>query len=237
MMNKLNKNKKNSDICENQRSIAELSDLHYFGIDVQNREIYLHSYLDTEDEAGVDYRSAIIFEKNLRYLNLLSLDPIVVHMHLPGGDWQDCLGIYDNIKNSRAKVALVAYAKVESSSSVLLQAADLRILSPNTNFLVHYGSISVDNEHKAALSMVQWSEKESEKMIDIFTEKCMNSIICKEKNWKRMMVKKHIVTQLATKRDWILDAEEAVKYNFADGILGSKKYPNIDYIKNMLKKK
>ena len=73
-------------------------------------------------------------------------------------------------------------------------------------------------------------------MIDIFTEKCMNSRICKEKNWKKMIVRKHIVTQLATKRDWILDAEEAVYYGFADGILGSKKYPNIDYIKNLMKK-
>jgi len=157
-------------------------------------------------------------------------------MHLPGGDWQDCLGIYDAIKASKSKIIVVASAKVESSSTVLLQAADLRILTPNTNFLIHYGSISVDNEHKAALSMVQWSEKESEKMIDIFTEKCMNSIISKEKNWKKMIVRKHIVGQLATKRDWILTSDEAVRYGFADGILGSKKYPNIDYIKNLMKK-
>lgn len=217
--------------------LNSINDIHNYNIDIENRELYLHSHIDSnDDERGVDYRSAVIFEKNLRYLNLLSLDPILVHMHLPGGDWQDCLGIYDNIKASKSKVIIVAYAKVESSSSVLLQAADLRILSPNTNFLVHYGSISVDNEHKAALSMVQWSEKESEKMIDIFTEKCMNSKICKDKNWKRMIVRKHIVSQLATKRDWILTAEEAVDYGFADGVLGTKKYPNIDYIKNLIKK-
>jgi ATP-dependent protease ClpP protease subunit len=214
----------------------QLSDIHNFNIDVYNREIYLHSHLADEEEAGVDYRSAITFEKNLRHLNTISLDPIIVHMHLPGGDWQDCLGIYDNIKSSKSPLVIVAYAKVESSSSVLLQAADLRILSANTNFLIHYGSISVDNEHKAALSMLQWSEKESEKMIDIFTERCMNSRIAKEKKWKKMMVKKHIVTQLATKRDWILTADDAVDYGFADGILGSKKFPNIDYIKNYLKK-
>ena len=213
-----------------------INDINQYNIDIDNREIYLHSWFGDENEAGVDYRSAITFEKNLRYLNLISLDPILVHMHLPGGDWQDCLGIYDHIKNSKSRVCIVAYAKVESSSSVLLQAADLRILSSNTNFLVHYGSISVDNEHKAALSMVQWSEKESEKMIDIFTEKCINSKIAKEKNWKKMIIRKHIVTQLATKRDWILTAEEAVDYGFADGVLGSKKYPNIDYIKNLIKK-
>lgn len=214
-----------------------LSDIHNYNIDVPNREIYLHSFFSDEDEPGVDYRSAITFEKNLRYLNLLSLDPILVHMHLPGGDWQDCLGIYDNIKNSKSPICIVAYSKVESSSTVLLQAADLRILSANTNFLIHYGSISVDNEHKAALSMIHWSEKESEKMIDIFTDRCINSKIYKEKNWKRMIAKKHIVNQLATKRDWILTSEEAVDYGFADGILGSKKFPNIDYIKNYMKKK
>lgn len=216
---------------------TQIQDIHTYNIDIPNRELYLHSYIDNgSDEPGVDYRSAIMFEKNLRFLNTISLDPILVHMHIPGGDWQDCLGIYDNIKNSKSKICIIAFAKVESSSSVLLQAADLRILSPNTNFLIHYGSISVDNEHKAALSMVQWSEKESEKMIDIFTEKCMSSRVAKEKNWKRMIARKHIVTQLATKRDWILDAEEAVYYGFADGILGSKRFPNIDYIKNYMKK-
>jgi ATP-dependent protease ClpP protease subunit len=214
----------------------EINDIHTFNVDIKNREIYLHSHFDGEEEFGVDYRSAITFEKNLRYLNLLSIEPIIVHMHLPGGDWQDCLGIYDNIKTSKSKIVIVAYAKVESSSSVLLQAADLRILSQNTNFLIHYGSISLDNEHKAALSTVQWSEKESDKMIDIFTERCMNSKIYKEKKWKKMMARKHIITQLATKRDWILSAEEAVDYGFADGILGSKKFPNIDYIKNYIKK-
>ncbi len=214
----------------------DLYNIHEFNVDSINREIYLHSDLNDNEEGGVDWRSAVVFEKNLRYLNVLSLEPILVHMHLPGGDWQDCLGIYDAIKASKSKVCIIAYTKVESSSSVLLQAADLRILMPNTNFLIHYGSISVDNEHKAALSMIQWSEKESQKMIDIFTDKCVSSKIATEKNWKRMMVKKHIMHQLATKRDWILDAQEAVDYGFADGVVGSKKFPNIDFIKNHAKK-
>jgi ATP-dependent protease ClpP protease subunit len=50
------------------------------------------------------------------------------------------------------------------------------------------------------------------------------------------MAKKHIVSQLGTKRDWILTADEAVDYGFADGVLGSKKFPNIEYIKNYIKK-
>jgi len=217
----------------------DISLLHNHNIDIINREIYLHSHIcDTEDESGIDYKTAVTFEKNLRHLNIMSLEPILVHMHLPGGDWQDCLGMYDAIKTSKAKVIILAYAKAESSSSFLLQSADLRILMPNTNVLIHYGSFTLDGEHsKAAASSVQWNERECDKMVDVFTDRCMNSRICTEKNWKKMMAKKHIVSQLANKCDWILTAQEAVDYGFADGVLGSKKYPNIDYLKTCVKRK
>jgi ATP-dependent protease ClpP protease subunit len=227
----------------NMKKAKEISDqdivtIHNYNIDISNREIYLHSYLsEMEEEPGVDYRCASIFEKNLRYLNLLSSEPILIHMHLPGGEWQDCLGMYDAIKFSKSKVIILAYAKAESSSSVLLQAADLRILMPNTNVLIHYGSFSINEEHsKAAASSIQWNEEECDKMIDIFTDRCMNSKIAQEKNWKKMMAKKHIVSQLANKCDWILTAIEAVDYGFADGILGTKDFLTIESIKAYAKK-
>lgn len=217
----------------------DLANIHSNNIDVQNREIYLHSYFsDSDQEPGVDYRCSVTFEKNLRYLNLLSLEPILVHMHLPGGEWQDCLGMYDAIRHSKAQIIILAYAKAESSSSVLLQAGHLRILMPNTNVLIHYGSFSLDGEHsKAAASSIKWNEEECDKMIEIFTDRCINSSIYKQKNWKRMMARKHIVSQLANKCDWILTADEAVEYGFADGVLGSKKFPNIDYLKTHIKRK
>lgn len=221
----------------NKEQDIDLYQIHNYNINPKNREIYLHSYLDTEEESGVDYRSAIVFEKNIRYLNSLSIEPILVHMHLPGGVWGDCMGIYDAIKLSKSKIIILAYGSVESASSVILQSADLRILMPNTNVLIHYGSISVDNEHKAALSWVQWSEKESEKMIDIFTEKYINSDIAKSKNLKKLIAKKHIIAQLANKCDWILTAQEAVNYNFADGVLGSKRYPSTESLQDIIKKK
>lgn len=220
----------------NKENDIELFNIHNYNMSIKHRELYLHSYVDSEEESGVDYRSAIIIEKNIRYLNSISIEPILVHMHLPGGVWGDCMGIYDTIRLSKSKIIIVAYGSVESASSVILQAADLRILMPNTNVLIHYGSISVDNEHKAALSWVQWSEKESEKMIDIFTDKYISSDLAKSKNLKRMIAKKHIKSQLANKCDWILTSQEAVDYNFADGVLGSKRYPSIDSLKDIIKK-
>lgn len=217
---------------------TDLLSIHSYNIDPKNREIFLHSYIgDNEEEAGVDYRSAVVFEKNMRYLNIISNEPILIHMHLPGGDWEDCLGIYDTIQYSKSKTIILAYGKVQSSSSVILQAADLRILMPNVNMLIHYGSISLDSEHsKAAASSVKWNERESDKMIDIFTERCIQGEMAKSKNWKKMIAKKHIQAQLASQCDWILTAKEAIEYNFADGILGEKKYPQIDSLKSTKRK-
>jgi len=215
---------------------TDLFNIHQYNIDIKNREIFLHSHFDAEDEQGVEYRSAIMFEKNIRYLNSISIEPILVHMHLPGGVWSDGMGIYDTIRLSKSKIIILAYGSVESASSVILQAADVRVLMPNTHVLIHYGSISVDNDHKAALSWVQWSEKESEKMIDIFTDKYISSDLAKSKNLKRMIAKKHIISQLANKCDWILTAQEAVNYNFADGVLGSKRFPSIESLQNLSKK-
>lgn len=224
-------------VIKQETDSDEIALLHNFNIDLKNREVFLHSYIGDSEESGTDYRSAISLEKNLRYLDNTSLEPILIHMHLPGGDWQDCLGMFDCIKSTKSKVIILAYAKAESASSVLLQSADLRILLPNTNVLIHYGSISIDAEHSpAATSNIRWNEQESAKMIDIFTDRCMQSNIAKEKNWKRMMAKKHIQSQLASKYDWILTADEAVYYGFADGVLGTKKFPNIEYLKTYVKK-
>jgi ATP-dependent protease ClpP protease subunit len=215
----------------------DIYNIHTFGLDTKNREIYLHSYIDTAEEEGVEYRPAIMFEKNVRYLNTFADDPILVHMHLPGGVWEDCFAMFDTITTSKSPIVILAYAKVESASSVLLQAAHHRVLMPNAHVLIHYGSLSIDNEHKAAMSSLAWSEKESQKMIDIFTERCVYSPMASVKNWKKMMVRKHILSQLANKSDWILTSHEAVEYGFADGVLGDKNHPNIDSLKLFKKKK
>lgn len=211
----------------------QLSAIHNHNIDIKNREIYLHSRMDCEEESGVEFASAILFHKNIRYLNSISNEPILVHMHLPGGVWEDCLSIYDTIKFSKSKIAILAYAKVESASSIIFQAAHKRVLMPNTHVLIHYGSMSIHDEHRAAKSSFEWSEKESKKMIDIFTDRCLVSPIAVEKNWKKMIIRKHIMSQLANKSDWILDADEAVYYGFADGVLGNKGYTSIDALKKI----
>jgi ATP-dependent protease ClpP protease subunit len=223
--------------------MSSLENIHQYGIDEKNREIYLHSYMDSpiseeSGEGGVDFRSAVILQKNIRYLDTLSLEPVLIHMHLPGGHWEDCMSMFDCIRSSKSRVILLAYGRAESSSGVILQSAKLRILMPNSYVMIHVGSfgLSESDHSRTAISHTQWNEKESAKMIDIFTDRCMESELVKTKKWKKMITKKHIISQLNNKGDWILPADEAVYYGFADGILGSKKFPNIDYLKTHIKK-
>jgi len=209
--------------------------LHNYNIDPKNREIYLHSAVYSDEETGVDFKSAISLHKNLRYLNQISYEPIVIHMHIPGGEWCDCMSMYDSIRLSPSPIAIIVYSRAESSGSIILQAADLRIMMPNAYTLIHYGSTFVDGDHKVAVSNLQWSQAEASKMVDIFTDKMMQSPMVKTKKWKRPNAKKHILTQLDNKADWILSPEQSINYGFADGIFGSDEYTYIDDIIKYLK--
>lgn len=218
------------------RQSHNIDQIHNYSIDIRSREIFLHSCLEGGDEeGGVDYRSATLLHKNMRYLNSLSRDPIIIHMHIPGGEWSDCTSIYDAISLSESPVGIIIYSRAESSGSVILQGADVRIMMPSSYMLIHYGFTSLDSEHKAAISGLEWSQKEASRMVDIFTDKFMESKLCKEKNWKRLIARKHILSQLDNKTDWILYPQECIDYGFADGILGSDEYSNIDSIKSYLK--
>lgn len=209
--------------------------LHNNNIDPKNREIYLHSAIYGDDDNGVDFRSAVSLHKNLRYLNQISYEPIIIHMHIPGGEWCDCMSMYDTIRLSPSPIAIVVYSRAESSGSIILQAADLRIMMPSSYTLIHYGSSFVDGDHKVAVSNLEWSQKEAAKMVDIFAERMMDSPLVKEKKWRKVNAKKHILSQLDNKADWILYPDQCVEYGFADGILGSNEFEYLEDVRKYLK--
>ena len=48
--------------------------------------------------------------------------------------------IDDAIKICNSYITMVSYGQAESMSSIILQAADKRIMMPNAHFMCHYGS-------------------------------------------------------------------------------------------------
>jgi len=202
-------NEKKPELCQ------VLSDLHTHHVDADAREIYIHGhYSDTEP--GVEYRMATTFVKNLHFLERLNNDPIVVHMHTVGGEWNDGMAIYDAIKFTPCPITIVAYAHARSMSSIIFQAADRRIMMPHADFMIHYGSISLDEISQAAKSSVDWNESANEEMLRVYVERCKEGPFFKGKfdNHIRDFLDKKMRYHV----DWWVKADEAVKYGFADEV-------------------
>jgi ATP-dependent protease ClpP protease subunit len=110
-------------------------------------------------------------------------------------------------------------------SSVILQAADLRVLMPNVEVLVHYGDNILHGTGEQVLSGSKRIAEINDILLDIYAEKCRNSEIFKGKT--KDEIKVFLDNKLKQRGDWYLNPEDAVKYGFADYILGSSKYRKI----------
>ena len=63
-------------------TVDMISDIHSHGVDVKNRELFLHSYIaNSEEDPGVDHKMASTVYKNIRMLDTLSKDPILILGH------------------------------------------------------------------------------------------------------------------------------------------------------------
>ena len=121
-----------------------LNDIHSYGININAREIYLHSHHSHGEEPGIEFKMATTFIKNLHVLESNGSDPVLVHMHTVGGEWNDGIAIFNAIEFSPCPVMILVYGHAVSMGSIILQAADKRILMPDIDFMIHFGEISVE---------------------------------------------------------------------------------------------
>lgn len=202
-----------------------IHDFFNYNVHVNSREMFLNNFHSESDQnPGVEYRMSNAFIKGLRSLDLKSSEPITIHMQSIGGCWADGMAIFDAISMSRCYVTMVAYGQAESMSSIILQAADNRLITKNTYFMSHYGSTEIADGHY--LNVQNWVKYEKhlcDIMLDIYTSRCVNGEFFKEKYGKNppiSKVKNFLNTKLKS-GDWYLSAEEAVYYGFADEVIDS----------------
>jgi len=211
-------------------------DLHEYNINIQTREIFLHPYYHVDgaaegDQDELDFREAVTFVKNLSLLNANGKDSILIHQESAGGSWNHGMAIFDAIKSSPSFVTMLAYAHARSMSSLTLQAADLRILMPNCDFVIHYGFWAVEDRVKAALTQADYEKKIIKNMLDIYVSRCDKGKYFKERDMSKSAVLNFIKRKILDKGDWIMSAAEAINYGFADGILGKGKYKTLEKIR------
>jgi ATP-dependent protease ClpP protease subunit len=199
-----------------------ISEIHNHHINHLSREVYLHGYLDSDDEPGVEYRMATSFVKNLHILESQGFKNILVHMHTIGGNWSDGMAMFNAIRAARSPVTILAYAQASSMSGVVFQAADKRVMMPDCEMMIHHGSIALDDAAIAVKSAVDQNEKYCKRMLHIFAERAMIGKYFRERKYSLGRVKTFIDQKIRQVNDWYLMPDEAVYYGFADGIYGEK---------------
>ena len=194
-----------------------LGDIHSYGLDVKNREIFLQNKEETENP-GVDYRMSQTFLKNITILERNGSEPITIYMQSEGGCWYAGMGIYDAIKQCRSKVTIVAYNQVESMSSIIFQAASRRILMPNCIFMCHFGSSELSGDFLSAQNFAMVDKLNMQNMVNIYADRCVKTgEYFKNRGDSLSKVKTYIKRKMKD-GDWYLTASEAVQFGFADGI-------------------
>ena len=199
-----------------------LQDMHSYGASLNSREIFLHNHFSgIEDEnPGVDYRMCNIFLKNLKMLEKKSSDAIIIHMNSIGGCWSDGMVIFDAIAMSKCYISIIVYGQAESMSSIILQAADERIMSHHSYFMLHYGSSGSEGDYQSSQNWMKYEKTICDTMFDIYANNCLKGNFFKEKYVKpdTQKVKNYLMKKLKD-GDWYLNATETVEYGFADKVI------------------
>jgi ATP-dependent Clp protease, protease subunit len=187
---------------------------HDYSIDIPSRTIWMGSERVTmSDESGTDAQMAERIIKNLTLLDSVSGDPITILMNNPGGDWHSGMAIVDRMLSCRSSITIVGLGQIFSMGSVIFQAADNRIMTPNAIQMLHYGFFGVEGETKTVQKWAKESQRIDAKTEQIYFDKM------KVKNPKITL---HKVKELLD-RDTILTAEESIELGLADSILEVKK--------------
>jgi ATP-dependent Clp protease protease subunit len=143
-----------------------------YDVSLDTRTIYIGSNGDDEgEETGVDYKMA---EKAIKALHLLSQSegPITILMNNLGGDFIHGMAIYDAIKEKRNHITVKAYCYCMSMGTLILQAADERVLAAHSQFMIHYGYAAVTQDDPVKFE--SWNKrikKDNELMEKIYLEK------------------------------------------------------------------
>lgn len=190
----------------------EVSRIHDYSLDIKNRIIYLTEEIDTDSYSR--------FVKNFIYLSC-QVEPITIILTSIGGDVSCGLGIYDLILASTCQVSIVAPGEICSIATVIFQAGDLRLMSASSIMLIHSMSLILDGVDSVSdvKNKVLNSEKSYDLMLSIYASKMKKDI-----NFIRDWIEKE--------KEIYLLPQEAVKLKLCDGVLGSRKYPNLTFYKD-----
>lgn len=183
-----------------------------YGVCPSTRTVYMGSMEGGDAESGVDAKMAEFVIKGLHLLDNLDYGsheiPITILQDNPGGCFYHGIAIYDAIMVCRTPVVVVSLGHVMSMGAIIFQAATMRLMSPNATMMIHYGESFYAGGHQSVQRFAKEDQRTASWMEDIFLSKIRE----KHPDFKKKTLEEWL------KADMFITAEEAVKWNLADGI-------------------
>lgn len=178
------------------------------------RILYLGSRSSAgEEESGTDHKMSEYFIKGLTFLHHLNKNkPIVVYMNNPGGCWYNGMAMFDMMRECPCHITMVAIGQVFSMGSIILQAADTRIITKNCEMMIHDGTDGYEGHPRALEEWAKASKRSREIMYQIYLDRMR----AQKPRMKMDKVEQMCIT------DKIFTAKEAVEYGLADWIMESE---------------
>ncbi len=127
---------------------------------------------------------------------------LTIELNSPGGTWYDGMAIYDRLESCTFPVTIKASGMAMSIASVILQAGDVKLITPGTTVMVHDGTEGVSDNPENVLAWAKHGQINLQKMYKIYARSGVKTAKFWEKNCKQ---------------DFILSAEKAIKLGLADG--------------------
>lgn len=91
---------------------------------------------------------------------------ITIKLMSEGGDIGVARGIYDAIIGCKNYVRIICYGEVASAATIILQAADKRVMTESSRLMVHAGKESIPLDHPRNVERLYTQYRDDEKWIE-----------------------------------------------------------------------
>ena len=184
-----------------------LSDIFSYGVCTKTRKIWFDYTSDDDDTSSTSLDK---LTRQISFLESLNSDPITIYMKNDGGCVSAGLAIHDFIKASPCYITIVGMDNLSSMGTVILQAADVRKVLPNTYLMIHEGTVSYDTNNPVDVD--RWRELDRHQ-----SEVCYEIYLNKIRKKHPKFTKAKLKTLL--KHDTILKSpQEAIELGLVDSI-------------------
>ena len=154
----------------------------------------------------VNNKTADTLISELRYLDSISNEDIILYINSPGGSVTDGFAIYDCIEDLHSDVITIVHGMAASMGAFLLACAGTkgkRYASPNSEIMIHQPLGGMQGQASDIKIHAERILKMKKKLNKIFAEKTGQKLSVIEKD---------------TDRDNFMSAEEALDYGIVDHI-------------------